>query len=154
MSRASSVLPGPIRRALVEHARREHPDECCGLLVGRSRRVLFAVAMENVSRQPRKRFRIGDRAHIELRRALRRFVPPLEVVGVYHSHPGGPAEPSPTDLAGAHYPEWLYVVIGLGTAGSQPHVEVYRLTGGRFVQSRGLRARSGGNRRRRRAAGV
>ncbi len=59
------------------------------------------------------RYRIDDREHIELRRALRRFSPTLEILGVYHSHPAGDARPSPTDLADAFYPDWVQVIVGL-----------------------------------------
>ena len=44
---------------------------------------------------------------------LRQFSPALSILGVYHSHPAGVAEPSPTDIDEAMYPEWAYVIIGL-----------------------------------------
>ena len=112
MSRATRVLlPLAVRRAIVAHARETHPAECCGLLVGRGRRVRFAVRMRNVADSP-TRYRLDDRAHIALRKALRAFTPPLAIVGVYHSHPDGTAAPSPTDLAEAYYAEWVHVIVG------------------------------------------
>lgn len=101
---------------MLAHARRDAPLECCGLLVGRARRgivdVVAAVPMRNVAASP-VRFRVDDSEHIDLRRLLRRFAPPLTIVGVYHSHPSGPPEPSATDVAEAGYPEWAYVIVGL-----------------------------------------
>jgi len=88
------TLPAAVRRAILAHAERDAPRECCGLLIGRSGRVLHAAAMRNISASPRVRFRIDPREHIVLRRELRRLSPALEIVGVYHSHPAGPAEPS------------------------------------------------------------
>ena len=126
------VVPTAVRRAIVAHARRELPRECCGFLVGRDRRVTHAVAMANAARG-RARYRIYDRDHIALRRELRRFTPPMEIVGVYHSHPRGKAEPSPTDLAEAHYPEWLYLIVGLEGATT---VAGFRIAGGRVTGAR------------------
>ena len=116
-----------VRRTLVEHARRDRPLECCGFLIGDSRTVAYAVPMENVERS-RVRYRIDDRAHIALRRALRAFRPAVSIVGVYHSHPEGPAEPSPTDIAEALYPEWIHVIVGLGAA--RPTVRAFRIRRG------------------------
>ena len=104
------TLPAAVRRAIVAHAQRDAPHECCGFLIGRGGRVLHAAAMRNIAASPRVRFRIDPREHIGLRRELRRLSPALEIVGVYHSHPAGPPEPSPRDRREAHYREWLYVL--------------------------------------------
>lgn len=112
---------------MTAHARREAPRECCGLLVGRGARVAFALPMANTHARPRAAFRLDPADHITIRRVLRRFAPPLEIVGVYHSHPAGGTRPSPRDLAEAHYPDWLFVIVGArGRA-----VSVFRLGGGR-----------------------
>ena len=34
-------------------------------------------------------------------------------VGIYHSHPRSPAEPSQTDINLAHYPHWTYLIVSL-----------------------------------------
>src|SRR5688572_8384252 len=106
-------LPAPVRRTIVAHARREAPRECCGFLIGLRGRVLTALPMRNVAPVPTRRYRIDDRQHIELRRWLRRLEPPLEILGVYHSHPGGGTGLSPTDRALWHYPDWFSVIVGL-----------------------------------------
>ncbi len=105
------VMPDDVRRTITDHAERDRPLECCGLLVGRDRTVIAAVPMRNVAASP-TRFRVDDREHIGLRRALRLISPRAHVIGVYHSHPTGAARPSPTDVAEAHYPDWLYVIAG------------------------------------------
>jgi len=106
------AIATPVRRAIVAQARREQPQECCGLLVGHRGHVGFAVPMRNVAASP-TRYRIDDAAHLELRRVLRQFSPSLSILGVYHSHPAGPADPSPTDIDEAMYPEWAYMIVGL-----------------------------------------
>lgn len=121
-------IPAAVRRAIVAHARREQPNECCGLLVGTPTIVQFAVPMVNEAASP-TRFRLSDAAHIEWRRLVRSIVPPVSIVGVYHSHPRGPAEPSPTDLAEAMYPEWFYAIVGL--AQRPPAFRVFQIRRGR-----------------------
>jgi proteasome lid subunit RPN8/RPN11 len=73
------------------------------------------------------RFRIDDRRHIELRRELRCFAPPLTILGVYHSHPSGLAYPSKTDIREAYYPDWIYVVIGLR---GRPRIAAFEIADG------------------------
>jgi proteasome lid subunit RPN8/RPN11 len=103
-----------VRDAIVAHARRDAPRECCGLLIGRGRRVDLALPMANVARSGRTRFQVDPAEHIAVRRVLRHVTPTLEIVGLYHSHPEGPAVPSARDIAEAHYPDWLFVVVGRG----------------------------------------
>jgi proteasome lid subunit RPN8/RPN11 len=122
-------LPAAVRRAIVRHAIAARPQECCGFLIGRRRETLAALPMPNVAETPATRFRIDDAAHVEARRLLRRFDPPIEIVGVYHSHPGGAAIPSPVDVAEAYYPDWLYVIVGLG--GPRPSLRAFRISHGK-----------------------
>lgn len=48
----------------------------------------------------------------------------LSLEGVFHSHPGGPAGMSPTDLIKVADPHWLYVVVSL--EGAEPVLTVWR----------------------------
>ncbi len=133
MTRAVLSIAPAVRKAITQHAREESPRECCGFLVGERTRILYALPMPNVAARP-TRYRIDDRAHIEVRRLLRRFAPALAVVGVYHSHPAGRAEPSPRDIDEAMYPDWAYVIVGL--AHRPPRVRGFRIRGGRVVELR------------------
>jgi proteasome lid subunit RPN8/RPN11 len=45
--------------------------------------------------------------------------------GVYHSHPRGPAIPSPIDLRAPTDHEWIHLIIGLGA--SAPEVRGWRI---------------------------
>ena len=126
MSRPTRVsLPPGARRAIAAHARETYPAECCGFLVGHRGRIGFAVRMRNVAGSAR-RYRIDDRAHIELRRILRACAPPLEIVGVYHSHPDGSATPSDSDCAEAHYSGWVHVIVACD--GRRTRLAAFRIT--------------------------
>ena len=111
MSSRSVLVPTLIRQAIIDHARRAKPIECCGFVIGTNRRARFVVPMENVANS-RIRYRIDARAHIELRRMLRGIRPRLSIIGVYHSHPVGDAWPSRTDVAEAFYPDWMQFIVG------------------------------------------
>jgi [CysO sulfur-carrier protein]-S-L-cysteine hydrolase len=52
-------------------------------------------------------------------------------VGIYHSHPRSPAEPSQTDINLAHYPHWLYVIVSLA---GEPNVRAWRIADGKVEE--------------------
>jgi proteasome lid subunit RPN8/RPN11 len=126
----SLVLPQDVRRGVIAHARRAAPRECCGLLIGRGRHVSGALAVRNLA-PGTMRYEIDPRAHIDARRVLRQIVPPLEILGVYHSHPAGRARPSTTDIAEALYPDWVYLIVGLG--GARVQVAAFAIRRGRAL---------------------
>lgn len=121
------LLPSACRRRMVRHARRDAPRECCGFLIGDGRRVTSIVEVANVS-PGLTRYRVDPREHIALRRALRQDPRGVAIVGVYHSHPAGPAAPSETDIAEAHYPDWVHVIVGL--EGARARVRAFGLARG------------------------
>jgi proteasome lid subunit RPN8/RPN11 len=104
------ICAGAVLDAIFGHAREALPGECCGLLVGTDDRVLEAVPIRNNAVDP-SRYQLDPQAHIEARRAARRRG--LDVIGFYHSHPRGVAEPSATDLAEATYPDQVYLIVSV-----------------------------------------
>ncbi|MXP41771.1 peptidase [Altererythrobacter soli] len=73
------------------------PDEACGILLGQGNRIEQARPARNVHPEPRTHFEIDPQALVDAHRAARAGGP--QVIGYYHSHPSGPAEPSKTDQA-------------------------------------------------------
>jgi proteasome lid subunit RPN8/RPN11 len=125
----------PVLDAIREHARRDSPTECCGLLIGTAAEVLEAVATTNVAADPLRRFEVSPIEHLaQIRRcrdAVARGRPGLGVVGVYHSHPRSSPEPSPTDWEHA-FEDFLYLIAG--PVGDEPmEIRGYRLSAGRFA---------------------
>ncbi len=95
---------------IVAHARRDHPDEACGVLAGPegSDRPERFVPMLNAARSPTfYEFDPADdlRLHRELDAADE------ERVVIYHSHTATEAYPSRTDVRIAGYPEAHYVLV-------------------------------------------
>jgi [CysO sulfur-carrier protein]-S-L-cysteine hydrolase len=103
-------------QAMVDHARRDHPDEACGVLAGPagSDRPERFVPMVNAARSPT--FYEFDSADLlALYRDLddRDEVP----VVVYHSHTATEAYPSRTDIALAGEPDAHYVLVSTRETG-------------------------------------
>lgn len=95
---------------LIEEARKSHPRECCGLLLGEGGRIREARPALNVHPAPETHFEIDPQALIDAHRAARGGG--LQVIGYYHSHPSGPAEPSATDRSLAAGDGSVWAIIG------------------------------------------
>ena len=85
--------------AIFTQAAEAHPHECCGLLLGEGGRITHAHPTANVHPDPATHFEIDPAALIAAYKAEREGGP--RILGYYHSHPNGRAEPSPTDRASA-----------------------------------------------------
>lgn len=107
-------LPESVRTAIVEHARDGAPEEVVGALAGHRgdpSTVERAYPATNASETPETRYEIAPDEEIEL---LDRIdAADLDVVGFYHSHPRGPAEPSETDERLAAWLGYSYVIVSL-----------------------------------------
>ena len=113
--------------AIVDHARREAPRECCGLLVSDGTQIDEAVPTRNI-REGNTRYEVDPAAHFALIRRLRGTN--RAIAGTYHSHPASSAAPSPTDIAEAYTPEFVYVIVSLRDA-ARPDVRAFRIAEGR-----------------------
>ncbi len=97
---------------LHEEATRAYPHECCGLLLGQGNRIERAVPAANVHPDPAWHFEIDPAALIAAHRAARSGGP--QVLGYYHSHPNGRAEPSGEDIAMAERAGRIWAIIAAG----------------------------------------
>lgn len=106
--------------AIHAEARAAHPRECCGLLLGASGRddVDALLPAANVAANPLTAFEIDPAILLAAHRAAR--AGGAAVLGCYHSHPQGSAEPSPTDAANAEPGGALWLIV------SEPEDRVWR----------------------------
>lgn len=95
---------------MVSAAERAAPEECCGILLGGDGRIEQARAAANVAADRRRMFEIDPQALIDAHREARRGGRP--VAGYYHSHPGGPPDPSATDRAHAACDGMVWAIVG------------------------------------------
>ena len=96
--------------AIVAHARRDHPDEACGVVAGPegSDRAVRFIPMLNAARSPT--FYEFDSADL-LALYKEMAANDEEPVIVYHSHTATEAYPSRTDIAYASEPNAHYVLV-------------------------------------------
>ena len=96
--------------ALVAHARREAPRECCGLGIGHGDRVERIAPVTNLHPG-------ATRYEADPRELIQHFQQMDErgedLVVIYHSHPASPPRPSATDRRLAFYPDTPYLIISL-----------------------------------------
>ncbi len=96
--------------AIVEHARKDHPDEACGVVAGPAGtdRPQRFVPMLNAARSPT----FYEFDSMDLLRLYREMDDnDEEPVVVYHSHTATEAYPSRTDIAYANEPGAHYVLV-------------------------------------------
>lgn len=100
-------------RLLAEHSEREWPRESCALLIGRRNSIFHANVSRieispNISDRPDIRFEIDPGLRIGLERELRDQR--QEIIGVFHSHPQGPAYPSDADAQRVYEKQLIWLI--------------------------------------------
>jgi proteasome lid subunit RPN8/RPN11 len=115
-----------MRDAIVAHARREWPRECCGLLVGAAGAPVELIEITNV--YPGEDFYEMEPGEL-YRHYLAIEERGQEIVANYHSHPVSPAYPSPRDVAHAGWPEIAYLICSLERP-EAPVVRAFRIEDG------------------------
>ena len=95
--------------ALLADAGATHPHECCGLLFGTGTAITAHQRTANVHPAPETHFEIDPQALIDAHRAMRQGG--LQLVGYYHSHPGGDCAPSATDRAVAADDGMIWAIV-------------------------------------------
>jgi proteasome lid subunit RPN8/RPN11 len=103
-----------ISRALyekvIEHARKDHPDEACGVIAGPAGgdTPTRFIPMQNAERSPTF-YRFDSQEQLKVWREMDDN--DEEPVVIYHSHTGTQAYPSRTDVAYASEPQAHYVLV-------------------------------------------
>jgi len=110
---------------ILNHARRDAPRECCGLIGGRDARTQTAYPLRNVATEPLVTYEAAPEDLFAAQRAMRERGEQL--LAIYHSHPRS-AEPTPsaTDVRLAYYPAAVYFIVGLGT--EEPCLRAFRIS--------------------------
>lgn len=101
--------------SIVAEAAETPEHEVCGLLLGEGLHVIAAIAARNVADTPETAFEIDAQTLIAAHKAARAGGP--AVIGHYHSHPNGRAEPSARDAAAARGGE-VWVIVADGDIGA------------------------------------
>ncbi len=126
------VIRRDVVDAMVAHARRDHPDEACGVIAGPegSDQPQRLIEMENAERSPTfYRFDSGEQLRVWRAMDAADEVP----VVIYHSHTATEAYPSRTDVSYASEPDAHYVLIS--TRDPEEHeLRSYRIVDGDITE--------------------
>lgn len=117
--------------SIVAHARRDHPDEACGVVAGPegSDRPARFIPMDNAERSPTF-YRFDATEQLRVWREMDDRGE--EAVIVYHSHTATEAYPSRTDVSFASEPQAHYVLVSTreGQVGQTEEFRSYRIIDG------------------------
>ncbi len=100
--------------ALRAHGEETYPNECCGVLLGKSvagegNHVREIVRAGNTrTDSAHNRYHIAPQELVKIQRQARTLG--LDIVGFYHSHPDHPAQWSQTDFTEAHWLGCSYII--------------------------------------------
>ena len=102
-------------KLMVAHAEAAYPNECCGVMLGRTdgstKAVSVSLQLENVSQGSQAaRYELRPEDLLNADREARRQN--LDLIGIYHSHPDCDAYFSETDLKNS-CPWYSFVVISV-----------------------------------------
>ena len=117
---------------IVDHARKDHPDEACGVIAGPagSDTPVRFIAMLNAARSPTfYEFDSGEQFRVWREMDSN----DEEAVVIYHSHTATEAFPSRTDISYANEPQAHYVLVSTRSE-TETEFRSYRITDGEVTE--------------------
>lgn len=116
MNNQDICLPRKLTNQLLHLAQLSPNTEICGLVGADANGIpTTCYPVTNSAENPQIRFLLDPSQQIAAMKQMRDKLQTL--FAIYHSHPNAPAEPSPTDIAQASYPDALHLIISLNTKG-------------------------------------
>ena len=103
-------IPKTIYQGMLDHARKEWPLECCGILSGKEKIVQKAFKLKNSEESP-VRYSMSPQDQLKVYEEMEKES--MEMVAIYHSHPQTIPFPSETDVKLAFYPDVASIIISL-----------------------------------------
>jgi proteasome lid subunit RPN8/RPN11 len=110
----SLIIPKELVGLMSAHANRCLPEEACGLIGGLNGQARLILPVENELHSP-VRYRMAPLSQLKAFQKMDENG--VELTGIFHSHPNGPAIPSSTDIAEFYYPETTVVILSPATQG-------------------------------------
>ena len=114
---------------MLEHARDEAPNECCGLIGGMDGEARTIYRARNAEASP-LRYNLDPQDQFRIMTSMEESGE--ELSAIYHSHTASPAYPSQTDINLAAYPDTLYLIVSL--ADSERPLRGFRINDGEVTE--------------------
>jgi [CysO sulfur-carrier protein]-S-L-cysteine hydrolase len=126
------TIDAAILDAIVAHARRDHPDEACGVVAGTigSNEPTRLIPMENAARSMTF-YEFDSKEYLRIWREMDDL--DEEPVVIYHSHTATEAYPSRTDVSFAGWPQAHYLLVSTRDEATT-EVRSYRIVDGEVTE--------------------
>lgn len=111
---------------MLAHVTAVFPEEACGFLASSATCIDHLYVIENRLHSPTA-YEMEPRQQVQAMFSAEKQE--LALLAAYHSHPRGPAYPSPTDVARATYPELAQVIVALDE-NRHPTVRAFTIVAG------------------------
>ena len=109
------AIPRSLVNQMLHHAQM-HPElEVCGLIGAHQQQPVSCYPIPNIANNPTSQYEMDPAEQLKAMHQMQKAE--QQLFAIYHSHPHSQAQPSPTDLKLANYPEALYLIISLNTKG-------------------------------------
>src|SRR5918911_3190195 len=115
---------------IIDHARAEAPNECCGMVASRDGAAVRVYRATNAAASP-LRYEIDGAEQYRIQMEIEDAG--LDLGAIYHSHTRTEPYPSQTDINLAFYPDAHYVIVGL--AGEEPEVRAFTIRDGQVREA-------------------
>ena len=122
-------FPRPLVDQIIEHARQEMPNECCGIVAAEDGVAVRVFRAENVHKSP-LRFEIDGLEFLRIQKEIDERGWSLD--SLYHSHTKSAAYPSQTDVNFAElWPGLTWLIVSLEDP-EEPSVKSFEIESGRI----------------------
>jgi proteasome lid subunit RPN8/RPN11 len=105
------------RDSITQHGEGGFPNEICGILLGKDvdgkRTIRTVLPISNSFQDDEQYHRYLIRPDDVLKAERLARYDGLDVLGVYHSHPNAPAQPSEYDREYAAWSTWSYIILSV-----------------------------------------
>jgi proteasome lid subunit RPN8/RPN11 len=123
-------LPRAYVDEIIDHARADAPNECCGIIAGNDGSAAKLYRAINAEASP-YRYNVDPKDLLRIHRDLDSHS--WDVLGIYHSHTHTEAYPSPTDVRRAAWPEAHYLIVSLADD-TNPVLRAFRIGDGQVTE--------------------
>jgi proteasome lid subunit RPN8/RPN11 len=120
-------VPQSLLDEMIEHAKADDPNECCGLIGGVDGEAITLHRMENIAHSP-LRYEMDSKEQLQVYKGI--LEAGHEIVGIYHSHTRTAACPSQTDInLASGWPDAVYFIVSLENP-DEPYVRGFNIADG------------------------
>ncbi len=124
-------IPRALVDELIEHAREDAPNECCGLVGGSDGTATSLHRSINAEASP-LRYSLDASDQFRIMQELEKGGE--ELLAIYHSHTASAPYPSQTDVNLASYPDAVYLIVSLQNL-QDPELRGYWIRDGQISET-------------------